>query len=726
MQNQEMNSGASVEAQTVTTQESSAPAEETENTNVEPVAKAEPAEAEPAVKAEPVEAEPAPKAEPVEAEPKSAEEMMAEMDQQQTAEEPVSAAEAEAEAEAEAVAEAPVETLEQVENEYADFDLEKCINELERLVEEPNFNLIKQRVGVLRSKIIDFLRERKRAAIAAYNAAKAAAEAAAAENPDAPAQEVEAPSNEPDEIEVRFNKAFQKYKDSKAKFIEALEAQKQKNLETKNHIIEGLKNLIETESNLKNLNDKFKELQEQWKNVGPVPQNESTNLWQNYHFYVEKFFDIIRLNKEAREMDYKKNLESKLELCEKAESLLLVDSINQSFKELQSLHEQWKEIGPVPEDKKEEVWERFKAASDQINARRKEFYDKLFAEEQNNYNAKVVLCEQAEEIVSHSAEAVKEYNEVSDKLTELLNIWKTLGPAPAKLNDEIWNRFKSTLDKFFTQKKEYFQQIKDTQMQNYNQKLNLAIQAEGIATRTDWKQATAEMLNLQSEWKTIGATPRKYSDQIWKRFRAACDKFFEAKSHYFNNIQEVEAENLQKKEELIQKILTHEFSDDRNANMEALKEYQNEWIAIGYVPKKDKDRIYTEYREALNKRFAELKISAEDMRHNRFRSKIDNILSNPNAEKMIDKEKNFLKNKLTQLKEDISLWENNLGFFSNSKNAEIITAEFRKKIDAAKEEIKDLEYKIKMMNNPKPSQEAEAPASEPESTGETASEEPQA
>lgn len=723
MQNQEMNSGASVEAQNITTQESPAPAEETETVTAEPQTPQEetPAEAEP-VAEEPVAEQPAAEAEPAAtAEPKSAEEMMAEMDQQQTAEEPVSAAEAEAEA----TAEEPAETLEQVEAEYADYDLEKSVNELERLVEEPNFNIIKQRVGVLRSKIIDFLRERKRAAIAAYNAAKAAAEAAAAENPDAPAQEVEAPSNEPDEIEVRFNKAFQKYKDSKAKFIEALEAQKQKNLEAKNHIIEGLRNLIETESNLKNLNDKFKELQEQWKNIGPVPQNESTNLWQNYHFYVEKFFDIIRLNKEAREMDYKKNLESKLELCEKAESLLLVDSINQSFKDLQSLHEQWKEIGPVPEDKKEEVWERFKAASDQINARRKEFYDKLFAEEQNNYNAKVVLCEQAEEIVSHSAEAVKEYNEVSDKLTELLNIWKTLGPAPAKLNDEIWNRFKSTLDKFFTQKKEYFQQIKDTQMQNYNQKLNLAIQAEGIASRTDWKQATAEMLNLQSEWKTIGATPRKYSDQIWKRFRAACDKFFEAKSHYFNNIQEVETENLQKKEELIQKILTHEFSDDRNANMEALKEYQNEWIAIGYVPKKDKDRIYTEYREALNKRFAELKISAEDMRHNRFRSKIDNILSNPNAEKMIDKEKNFLKNKLTQLKEDISLWENNLGFFSNSKNAEIITAEFRKKIDAAKEEIKDLEYKIKMMNNPKPSQEAEAPASEPENAGETAPEETQ-
>ncbi|MBQ3750564.1 MAG: DUF349 domain-containing protein [Bacteroidales bacterium] len=724
MQNQEMNSGASVEAQTPTTQESSAPAEETENQVVEtaPAAEETPAEA-PAQEVTPIEepaaveapvAEEAPAAEPVTEEapvaeaPQTAEEMMAEMDQQHQVEESETAAEAEAET----TENAPEETLEQVEAEYAGFDLEKSIAELEKLVVEPNFNLIKLRVGVLRTKIIEFFRERKRAALAAFNAAKAAAEAAAAENPDAPVEEIEAPSNEPDEFEVRFNKAFQQYKDSKAKFIEALEAQKQKNLESKNQIIEGLRNLIETESNLKTLNDKFKELQEQWKNIGPVPQNESTNLWQNYHFYVEKFFDIIRLNKEAREMDYKKNLERKLELCEKAESLLLVDSINQSFKDLQSLHEQWKEIGPVPEDKKEEVWERFKAASDQINARRKEFYDKLFAEEQNNYNAKVVLCEQAEELVSHSSEAVKEYNEVSDKLTELLNIWKTLGPAPGKLNDEIWNRFKSTLDKFFTQKKEYFQQIKDTQMQNYNQKLNLAIQAEGIASRTDWKQATAEMLNLQSEWKTIGATPRKYSDQIWKRFRAACDKFFEAKSNYFNNIQEIEAENLRKKEELIQKILTHEFSDDRNANMEALKEYQNEWIAIGFVPKKEKDRIYTEYREALNKRFADLKISAEDMRHNRFRNKIDNILNNPNAEKMIDKEKNFLKNKLTQLKEDISLWENNLGFFSNSKNAEIITAEFRKKIEAAKEEIKDLEYKIKMMNNPKPSKEEETPATD--------------
>jgi Domain of Unknown Function (DUF349). len=713
MQNQEVNSGASMEAQETMSQET--PASE-----VEPVVTEEPTTNEPEteapVAAEETVAEPAPETveatteepvqEPVAAteEPASPEEMMAEMDQQQTATEPVTETEAEETA--------PEETLEQVEAEYAGFDLEQCVAELERLVKEPNFNLIKMRVGVLRARIIEFFRERKRAAQQAFEAAKAAAAAAAAENPEAPAEEVETPSNEPDEIEVRFNKAFQQYKDSKAKFIEALEAQKQDNLNAKNKIIDGLRNLIETESNLKVLNDKFKEFQEQWKAIGPVPQTESNNLWQNYHFYVEKFFDILRLNKEAREMDYKKNLESKLELCEKAESLLLVDSINQSFKDLQTLHEQWKEIGPVPEDKKEEVWERFKAASDQINQRRKEHYDKLFAEEQNNYNAKLVLCEQAEEITSQVSDNVKSYNEISDKLADLLSMWKTLGPAPAKLNDEIWARFKGSLDKFFTQKKEYFQQIKDTQMQNYNQKLNLVIQAEGLADRTDWKQATADILSLQSEWKKIGATPRKYSDQIWKRFRAACDKFFAAKSEYFNNIQDKENENLQKKEELIQKILTHEFSDDRAANIDVLKAYQNEWIEIGFVPKKDKDRIYTEYRAALDKRFAELKISADDMKRTRYQSRIENILNNPNADKLIDKEKNFLRNKLAQLKEDIVLWENNLGFFANSKNAELITAEFRKKIESAKEEVKNLEYKIRMMNNPKAKADDEAPAAD--------------
>ena len=692
IQNNEVNPAASQEAQTV-------------NENATPASAVEPEIAEPVTEPQPETSAEQPQEMP-EPQPEVAE---------QPAQEPV-AEEPKQEEPAQ-----PEETLEQVEAEYASFNLDQIVAELERLVAEPNFNLIKQRVGVLRAKALEFLRERRRARQAEFEAAKAAAEAAAAENTEEgqPAPEVPEFHNEPDELETRFNAAFQTYKDNKAAFIENLEQQKLKNLDLKNAIIENLKSLLDTETNLKVLNDKVKEFQEQWKAIGPVPQSESTNLWQNYHFYIEKFFDFVRMNREMRMLDYKKNLESKLQLCEKAESLLLNDSINQSFNELQELHRQWKEIGPVPDDKKEEIWERFKTASDQINQRRREHYDKMFAEEQNNYNAKVVLCEQAEEMVAKPIEQVSEYNEVSDKLTELFNLWKTLGPAPAKLNDEIWMRFKSTLDKFFQQKKEHFQQIKDVQMQNYNQKLNLAIQAEGIADRTDWKQATDEILALQTEWKSIGATPRKYSDQVWKRFRAACDKFFEAKAKFFSNVQGEESENLQKKEELIQKILGYEFGEDRNANLDAMKAYQKEWLEIGFVPRSEKDRIYTEYRNAINKRFAELKVSADDVRQNRYQSRINDIMRNPNADKLIDKEKNFLTTKLARLKDDIVLWENNLGFFSNSKNAEILTAEFRKKIEFAKKEVAELEYKIKMMNNPKAAEQTETPAAETEAPAET-------
>lgn len=253
------------------------------------------------------------------------------------------------------------------------------------------------------------------------------------------------------------------------------------------------------------------------------------------------------------------------------------------------------------------------------------------------------------------------------------------------------------MDKFYGQKKEYFQQMKDSQMQNYNLKLNIAIQAEAISKRTDWKSATEEMLKLQKEWKNIGPTPRKYSESVWKRFRTACDHFFEAKSFYFSNIQEIESDNLKKKEELIQKILSHEFGNDKTANLDSMKLYQREWTELGHVPKNDKDRIYNDYRDAVNKRFADLKVSVEDIKHDNFKNKIDNILNNPNAERLLDKEMRFLTNKLTQLKEDINLWENNLGFFANSKNADMLKAEFNKKIEAAKEEAKELEFKIRTM-----------------------------
>lgn len=635
-----------------------------------------PVEAEPVQ--EPVAAEPAPAQEN---EPAGAQAIMDEIEN------------ANAEPETDDETDTLEESVEQIEAEYAQLSLEDAVEELHRVAADPDYNRVKQRVGVLRSKIIALLKEERNQKLEQF-----LAEGGQKENFEP----------EKSDIERKFDNALQIFKNNKNKFLENIEAEKQRNLETKNGIIDDLRKLLEeneaTPKNLKELNDSFKELQEKWKNVGPVPQNESNNLWQNYHFYVEKFFDILRINRELKDLDLKKNLEQKIKLCEQAESLLLQDSVKQSFKELQDLHEKWKEIGPVPEEKKEELWERFKNASDQINQRRREHYEQIYAEQQNNYNAKVVLCEKAEEFTAQPATNAKEFNAISDQLTELLKVWKTLGAAPPKVNEEIWNRFKGTLDKFFEKKKEFFGKIKDEQQTNYNMKVNLAIRAEAIAKRTDWRAATDEILQLQKEWKEIGATSRKHSEAIWKRFRTACDQFFEAKSNYFNNAQEIEAENLKKKEELIERLKNHAFGADRNENLEAIKAYQREWTEIGFVPKKEKDRIYAAYREALDQRFADLKISAEDRKRDNYRSRINNILSDPNADRLLDKEKRFLMNKLEQLKNDISIWENNLGFFANSKNADLLKAEFSKKIDAAKQEVKELEYKLKMMNE-KPKEE---------------------
>ena len=658
-----------------------------ETASEEPVPAEEPKAEEPAPEVMETPAAPVeePKAEEVPAEePKAAEEPVAETAAEMMSE--IENKEAETEpAEAEAAPE-QVETIEQIEEEYKDLTMEQAVEEMCRVVTDPDYNKIKSRVGVLKAKVLAMLKENRKAQKEAFLAAD--------EN-----NKEEDFKPEVSDLELKFNDALHTFKDNKEKFLENLEKEKQQNLETKRGIIEDLRVLVENETNLKVLNDKFKELQEKWKSVGPVPQNESNNLWQNYHFFVEKFFDILRINKELKYLDLKKNLEQKLKLCEQAEALMLVESINQAFSALQDLHDQWKEIGPVPDDKKEELWERFKAASDQINQRRREHYDELFAEQQNNYNAKLVLCEKAEEFTAQPAENANEYNKISDQLTELLKVWKTLGAAPPKVNEEIWSRFKGALDKFFEKKKEFFSKVKEEQQNNYNQKLNLIIQAEAIAERTDWRAATDAIIALQQEWKKIGTTSRKHSEALWKRFRAACDKFFEAKAKYFGNVEENETENLRKKEDLIQRILDFEFGDDKNANLEAMSAFQREWTEIGYVPRKEKDRIHAAYREALNKRFADLKVSSFEVRNSNRNS--NRVLGDPGSDRILDKERRFLANKIAQLKDEIAIWENNLGFFENSKNADLLKAEFAKKIEAAKEQVKELEYKFKVMGSDK-------------------------
>lgn len=503
---------------------------------------------------------------------------------------------------------------------------------------------------------------------------------------------------EDDPLQERFNLAFGVYKQNKVAYQAEQEKNKKKNLDAKLQILEELKELINSEETLKKTYDEFKVLQDRWKETGMVPRSEVNNLWQSYHFLVEKFFDKVKINKELRDLDLKKNLEKKVELCEQAEELLLETSIIKSFKQLQKLHEQYKEIGPVPADKKDEVWERFKTATDKINQRRREHYSKLAEQQNSNYEAKLALCEKAEEVLSRKNDTMKEWQKNTSSMNELFKVWRTIGPAPKKSNDEIWKRFKSSLNIFFENRREYFNKLKEEQINNYNLKLDLCTQAEALQDSTDWRKTTDDLIRLQKDWKKIGPVPRKYSDKIWKRFRVANDYFFNKKSEYFANIHEHEADNLNAKKELIQKVKDFEFGDDKNQNLKVIKDFQRQWMEIGHVPIKEKDSIQDEFRKTVDAELEKLKISAVEISTLNYKAKVDAIKEIPNSKRNLARERNYLSNRIGKLKEDVILWENNVGFLADSKKADVLKKEFSKKIEKAKQDIKIMEAKLKYLN----------------------------
>jgi len=490
------------------------------------------------------------------------------------------------------------------EDHYDDFTREQLVEELENLVTTEDINSVKRKVGMVK---MAYLRLSKAESIEEETSESETAEEAPAEDTDAKpetAQETEVTvevqenttGEEPGETEKedeqkprdplasRYRAAFKIYRKKKEEYQIALEAQKVKNLEAKNEILEQLKNVISSDEPLKKSYDEFKALQEKWREIGMVPKTEVNNLWQSYHFLVEKFFDKVKINNELRDLDLKKNLEKKVQLCESAEELLLETSIIKSFKQLQELHQEWKDTGPVPSDQTDELWTRFKNITEKINARRRDHYTRIREEQENNYNAKLALCEQVEEVVKGDIKSIKEWNTKTDSVNELLKIWKTIGPAPKATNDEIWARFKGNLNAFFERKKEFFNKLKDQQINNYNLKLDLCNQAESIKDSEDWKETTRALIDLQKKWKTIGPVPKKYSDKVWKRFRAACDEFFNRKEEFFGHIHEHEAENLEKKRSLIERVKNQEFGTKKSENLAILKEFQREWMSIGHVP----------------------------------------------------------------------------------------------------------------------------------------------
>lgn len=501
-----------------------------------------------------------------------------------------------------------------------------------------------------------------------------------------------------DELEKRLNELMNAYKRKKQDQARNFELEKQENLRKKYEIIEQIKDLVNREESINKTFQDFRELQHQWRSIGLVPQHSVKDLWENYHHNVEIFYDYIKINKELRDLDLKKNQELKNKLCEKAEALMLEPNPISAFRTLQTYHDQWREIGPVPREVKNDLWERFKEATSKINRRHHEYFQHQKDEQKKNLEAKTALCEKVEEIISENIEGFKGWENKAREVIEIQRMWRTIGFAPKKHNSKIYQRFREACDSFFQQKREFYAENKEQQQNNLQLKTELCVQAEALKDSTDWKETTEILKKLQRDWKQIGPVPRKHSDKIWKRFRAACDTFFENKAAHFSNQDGTFEENLKAKEELIAEIQAYALSEDVDEAFEKLKDFQSRWAEIGFVPYEKKDQIANDYRNALNQKFDKLQVDDEKKNLLKYKNKLDSMYENPRAHRKLRSDREKFLNKLKQLENDIVLWDNNIGFFAKSKNADSLIQEVQQKIDNAKKEIVLLEEKIRLID----------------------------
>ncbi len=492
---------------------------------------------------------------------------------------------------------------------------------------------------------------------------------------------------------------LKKYKQQRFEQVKKLDAEKEINLQKKYEIIEEIKNLLNKEESINRTFQEFRELQKKWYEVGQVPQAKMKDLWDTYHFHVENFYDYIKINKELRDLDLKKNLELKIGICDKTEELLMEPSVIKAFNALQKYHEEWREIGPVPSDKKDEIWERFKAATAKINQKHQDYFEKRKLDQKKNLDAKIALCEKAEEISESNFDSHKEWDEKSRELVELQKVWKTIGFAPKKENNKIYDRFRAACDKFFVNKREYYSKNKDIQQVNLQMKIDLCLEAETLKESTDWKKTTQQFIDIQKRWKEVGPIPRKSSEAIWKRFRAACDYFFEKKAAHFSDIDGEQFENLKLKEQLIEEVENFKADEDAAVALKNLRDLQRRWTEIGHVPLKNKDNIQHRFREAINKQFDALKVDNNNRNVFNFRNKIESMTDNARGLSKVRSEREKYMLKLKQLETDLTLLDNNIGFFANSKNAQALIADVNQKIQDTREKIEQLKEKIRIIDD---------------------------
>ena len=471
-------------------------------------------------------------------------------------------------------------------------------------------------------------------------------------------------------IEEVFKSIYVDYKKQRAEYNKQQDAQREENLAAKQAIIEELKALVEEPGDMKEAFPKFRDIQNRWREVGPVPQQSFRDVNDTYQLYITKFYDLVDINRELRDLDFKKNLEAKTAFCEQAEALAENENVVEAFKELQKLHEQWKDLGPVAKEYRDEIWERFRAATSVINKRYQAHFEDLKEQQVKNLEAKTALCEEVEAIADKEITSSTQWNTLSKEIEEIQAKWKTIGFATRKDNQKIYDRFRAACDKFFERKRASLTEFKDSMNANLEKKMAIIEEAESLKTSTDWKATTDRLIELQKQWKEIGAVPRKKSEQIWKRFRAACDEFFTARDNRPAGQGNLGA-NLTAKKALIEEIKAY------NGDESAAAEFAKKWSEIGFVPFKEKDALNAAYREAMAEKFPGFGGKGQ------------------RRQQSAGSEKDRLKEQFNSLQQEIQTYENNIGFFSLSKGAEKLKAQMQEKIDAAKERLDALKLKIR-------------------------------
>lgn len=500
----------------------------------------------------------------------------------------------------------------------------------------------------------------------------------------------------PDEDEEAFKAEMSIVKEKRQKAFLELEAEKQENLQKKLDIIEKIKTMATTPEEANKSYQEFKALQQQWKEIKTVPADKANELWRNYQLYVEQFYDLLKLNSEAREYDFRKNLELKTKLCEAAEKLAEEEDVISAFHQLQDLHQEYRETGPVAKELREEIWARFKAASTVINKRHQQHFEQLRAQEEENLEKKTALCEKVEAIAAVECKTGSDWEAKTKEIIAIQQEWKTIGFAPQKMNVKIFERFRAACDSFFSRKGEYFKELKEKFAENAEKKKALVEKAQALADSTDWKSTSDKLIALQKEWKTIGMVPRKIGDKLWNDFLGACNKFFEARNAANAGTRNEEHANLEKKRVIVEKLkaLLEETGDNIQ---EKVQEFVDEYGKIGHVPYKEKDKIYKEYHDTLGKIYKELNISTARRRLDNFKNNLKNVAER--GANALDNERARLMRRYEQLKQEINTYENNLCFLNaSSKKGNNLIDEMNRRVQKLKDDMELVRQKIKTID----------------------------